>query len=323
MIETLNMGLVAWDLGTDKYDHLQLANDLVVIDGHDHTENKGVQIPSAGLKDRSVTEVKIALQAVGTPEVQDSAITGAKLADNTVGATKIIDGSVGTPEIANGAVTAGKIDPGYLPVGSILMWGRPDASPPVGIWEVCDGRSWSTVSNAMGYTTGNMPDFRNVFPLGAAATGTGLDPSTPPPVGQYGGSHTVDLTHVHPTPAHTHSVPSHTHSIAAAGAHIHYFPDDDGNPLDVFTRLVGVVTSAGQREALYIPGLHSNGIGAGSSKIAPLSVEGNHDHGAATGSTSGTTGSDGVSVTGSASRDLSAVDKRPAHVGVLFIMRVR
>lgn len=323
MFNTLYMGLVAWDLGDDPYDHSQLANNFQAIDVHDHSTGKGLQIPSAGLKDRSVTTIKIALQAVTAAELADNSVSGAKLQDNAVTATKIVDNAVGTSEIADSAVTAAKIDPNFLPVGSVIMWGRSDQLP-AGGWEVMDGRPWASITNTMGFNTGNIPDMRNTFPLGAATTGTGTDTGSPPAIGQQGSSHTVDLTHVHTAPAHTHSVPDHTHSISAVAGHTHQFLDDNGNPHHARSRTVGLPTSDGFRQALFVPGLQATDTGAGSSVQGPLDTQGSHNHGGATGGASGlNTGSAGAVETDGPDPSLAAVDNRPRYTGLIFIMRVR
>src|SRR4051812_40036470 len=85
MFITNNMGLITWDAGVDPYNHIELAQNFIKIDDHDHTPGKGHPLPEQGLKDRSVTEIKIALQAVGTPEIMDHAVNQSKLTDNSVG----------------------------------------------------------------------------------------------------------------------------------------------------------------------------------------------------------------------------------------------
>jgi hypothetical protein len=323
MFNTLYMGLTAWDLGDDPYDHSQLANNFVAIDQHDHSSGKGVQIPSAGLKDRSVTTIKIALQAVTSAELSDNSVSNAKLQDNSVGANEIIDGSVGTNEIANGAVTAAKIDPNFLPVGSVIMWGRPDALPS-GDWEVMDGRPWSSITNTMGYSTGNIPDMRNRVPLGSVNAGSGTTPADPPATGATGGSHTKNVDHTHTGGAHTHPVPDHTHSISSQAGHTHQFLDDSGNPHDARSRTVGIPTADGFRQALFVPGLQATDTGAGSSVVGPLTTTASHNHGGATGGATGlNTGSGGNVATTGPSVDLTAVDVRPRFTGLMFIMRVR
>lgn len=116
------------------------------------------------------------------------------------------------------------------PVGSIQMYGA--ASAPAG-WLLCNGAAVSrttysrlfaivgtTFGAGDGSTTFNVPDMRQRFPIGVAASGTG---ST---LGGTGG--TID---------HTHSVPAHYHgmgtgadlNITSGGAHTHSIDHDHGS----------------------------------------------------------------------------------------------
>lgn len=93
-----------------------------------------------------------------------------------------------------------------LPVGTIVLWST--NVPPTG-WLICDGSAVSratyntlfliigtTYGVGDGATTFNLPDLRQRFPLGKAASGTG---ST---LGSSGGN----IDHVHTGPSHTHDV---------------------------------------------------------------------------------------------------------------------
>ena len=84
-------------------------------------------------------------------------------------------------------------------------------------WLLCDGSAVSRTTYAdlfavcgetygagNGSTTFNVPDLRQKFPLGKAASGTG---ST---LGGTGGA----IDHTHTGPSHTHTVSAHTHTIA-------------------------------------------------------------------------------------------------------------
>lgn len=102
------------------------------------------------------------------------------------------------------------------PVGALMQYAASsDPTDPDGStrWLVCDGRAISrstyttlfgkistTYGSGDGSTTFNIPDLRQRFPLGKAASGTG---ST---LGGTGGA--ID---------HTHSTPAHTHPLSANG----------------------------------------------------------------------------------------------------------
>jgi len=105
-----------------------------------------------------------------------------------------------------------------VPVGVMLPYGG--SSAPTG-WLLADGSAISRTSYAAlyaiygttygvgdGSTTFNLPDCRQRFPLGKAASGTGVT------LGSTGGA----IDHTHTGPSHTHTGPSHQHTL---GNHTH------------------------------------------------------------------------------------------------------
>lgn len=111
--------------------------------------------------------------------------------------------------------------PQEVPPGGIVMYGG--ATAPTN-WLLCDGSAVSrTTYSALfaiigtaygagnGSTTFNVPDVRQRFPLGKAASGTGVT------LGSTGG--TID--HTHTGPSHTHTIAAHTHTLSA---HTHTVP---------------------------------------------------------------------------------------------------
>lgn len=121
----------------------------------------------------------------------------------------------GLQRAVNGYIVVKKnvsLNPG---VGGAKIW--LSATPPSG-WLICDGTAISRTTYAAlfakigttygvgdGSTTFNIPDFRQRFPLGKAAAGTG---ST---LGGTGGN--ID---------HVHTIPAHTHGLVAAHAKLGY-----------------------------------------------------------------------------------------------------
>jgi microcystin-dependent protein len=98
--------------------------------------------------------------------------------------------------------------PDILPVGSGLLWYSATAPDK---YLLCDGTAISrttyaalysiigdTYGNGDGSTTFNLPDLRQRFPMGKAASGTGNS------LGDTGGA--ID---------HTHTVPAHYHGMGA------------------------------------------------------------------------------------------------------------
>jgi hypothetical protein len=85
-MQTLSqMGLIKWDLSADPYDHVQLASNIQKINDHDHTTGKGNQVPTGGIVDHAVTNVKLATNAVATTNIQDASVTKVKLASDAIG----------------------------------------------------------------------------------------------------------------------------------------------------------------------------------------------------------------------------------------------
>lgn len=341
---TPNMSLTAWDLPTDPYDHAQLAANFTALDLHDHSPGKGRLIPSTGLSDSAVTTAKIANVNVTTGKVADGAVTQVKLAKPSVGTPELLDGSVTAAKIAAGAIDKTKLDSSVSFVGECRLWHRvdPAISPPTG-WEIADGRAWSSVTNTMGpggtnWTTGNMPDYRNKYILGAATSGTGSGTSTPPDIGQVVGSHTVNLSHSHTVNAHSHTVNAHSHTVNshahggstdAQGFHAHTFA---GGLLfhsrqNAFLQGIQVKdifnnTRSNSLQSTYVAGFN-NGT---TDDAFGMDGAGSHAHNVVTdaqspGTSTATPGTDaqspGTSSGGSATQDI-----RPGSIGTLVIMRV-
>lgn len=166
--------------------------------------------------------------------------------------------------------------PDIIPAGSISMYGA--ATAPAG-WLLCDGSAVSRTTYARlfakisttfgvgdGATTFNLPDMRQRFPIGKAASGTG---ST---LGGTGGN--ID---------HTHSVPAHFHgmgvgadlNVTASGSHTHTIDHDHG----AFT------SGAGSAHTHSID--HDHGSVTSGTESADHTHSIDHDHASATTGSSG------------------------------------
>lgn len=122
------------------------------------------------------------------------------------------------------------IDASPVPPGAMQMYGG--ATAPAG-YLLCDGTAVSRTTYAAlfaiiaetfgvgdGVTTFNIPDMRQKFPLGKAASGTG---ST---LGGSGGS----IDHTHTVPAHYHGMGTGADlNITSGGAHTHSIDHDHGS----------------------------------------------------------------------------------------------
>ena len=171
------------------------------------------------------------------------------------------------------------LSPDYIPASSLMMTLKSTA--PIG-WLLCDGSAVSRTTYSRlfaiigsdfvsgdGSTTFNLPDLRQRFPLGKAASGTGAT------LGGTGGS----INHTHSVPAHYHGMGtdadlvitasgSHSHSIdhdhpsvtsSSNGAHQHFVSNTDffSDTLKANNQLAGSF-DAGGGDPNYAYDLHGN-----------------------------------------------------------------
>lgn len=306
--QTPNMSLWAWDLSGDAYDHTQLANNWSAVDSHNHTAGKGVQIPTAGIADGAITTAKLADNSVTSAKIVDGTITGADIADGTIPRTKF-----------DTTVTSGNL-------GDVIAHFRPSLSfaIPTG-WHIADGSTlvegtdhdWTGAGNVV------LPDLRNKMILGAATSGTGTGTGTPPAENATGGSMSTSLAHAHTVAAHSHGVAGHSHTIGTDGVHYHYYGDNNGT-LSPPTAPSGPTqeSTANRGNSNYqtaAPGVPEAFAYQAHTHYGNTSQDAGHNHGGVTG-TAGTTTDAQSPATDS---QLGTLDKRPAFVGLLYIVKVR
>jgi hypothetical protein len=106
---TPNIILRVWDTLMDSFNHVELASNWDKIDAHDHSAGKGVKIPTDGLFDSAVTNLKIAPQAVSTSKLEDRSVTTGKIALQGVEDSNLKDGAVISAKLSSSAVTTTKI----------------------------------------------------------------------------------------------------------------------------------------------------------------------------------------------------------------------
>lgn len=339
MYTTPNMGLTAWDLPTDDFSHQQLQVNWNQLDLHDHSDTKGVQIGTAGIRDGAITQALLALGSVGALQLQDNSVTTSDIQDGAVTASKLAAGAVSGAALLDGSVVASKLDPTIVPLGQVSLWWRPPGSSavPGGFWEAMDGRAWHTITNAFGLTTGSIPDTRGIF-----ARGADLLASEGPAIGTTGGSLSLNLSHAHNVLGHTHGLPNHTHPIVPDGSHIHLWQGGlhMGSRTNCFTAGITVQDYPGGHQkqntfySMYIQNLLSNpvwysvftdpagdhGVSQQDDGQADMDPAGNHSHGGGTGN-----GGAGSTNPGTATTDaqLGTINTTPSYVGLLYIMRCR
>lgn len=346
------MNLISWDLLTDDFDHTQLDSNWKKIDLHDHSPGLGVQLSTASIAPSAITTDRLNNNAVTNSKMADDAVSTSKIQDSAIATGKIQDSAITNTKIGSAAVTIDKMDPNIIPLGTVMMWWRGPSSgaTPGGGWEICDGRAWSSVSNSLGLSTGNMPDLRNKFARGTDLVG----------VGAGGGQSTANLAHSHNVGAHAHTVPAHNHHIPTDGNHNHLF----GAKASVFNETIDylemwaranafpigleIKTTDGEIHegayySLYIKNLTADPAFGNRSPFDPgaihtatpdppqgnwetadgplaVSFEGVHNHFGWTDGASPLTTSNN---TASTDVQLGSVDITPPYVGLVYIMRVR
>lgn len=288
MITTPHMGLVAWDLPEDDFDHTQLAANFLAVDTHDHSSGKGVQIGSAGIADEAVTHNQLGLESVHADNLQ------------------------------SGSITSDLLSPDVLPLGSVITWYRApgDARLPGGGWEIMDGRPWSSITNSLGYTEGSIPDMRGKFAKGADLAGS-LSPS----IGEQTGQASVNLTHSHAVDSHSHTVQAHVHGIIYDGSHAHPYHGTSPTPgvYNLFQHHVGI--PKGPNPGEYTEAIRLANVPLQSSQLeVPMEPAGMHNH-------SGNTTVNTPFASGAAAPNtdvkLATVSLSPTNIALLYIMRVR
>jgi hypothetical protein len=88
-ITTPSMGLKRWDQPNDIFSYVELSDNLALLDAHDHSTGKGVQIPTAGIVNNAIDATKLADDSVTANKIPANSVAGSKLLNNGVPDTKL------------------------------------------------------------------------------------------------------------------------------------------------------------------------------------------------------------------------------------------
>lgn len=212
-----------------------------------------------------------------------------------------------------------------VPVGGLVPYAGGTA--PSG-YLLCDGAQVSRVTykslfdvigtaygTGNGTTTFNVPDLRQRFPLGKAASGTGAT------LGDTGGA----IDHTHTGGSHTHTIPDHTHSVTGSSStngdhahtvdnHTHSFSATTSTPSAAQSTPLG---SLGV-DPLSATGTHTHAVSGTSGGATPATDhQGDHTH-----TVTGTAASSGAGNTGSSSGSTGANNPPYAVVSYLIFAGV-
>jgi hypothetical protein len=89
MLTTPSMGLKRWDQPNDIFSYVELSDNFALLDAHDHTSGKGVQIPTAGIANLAVDATKLADNSVTNNKVPVDTLSGDRLQNATLPDTKL------------------------------------------------------------------------------------------------------------------------------------------------------------------------------------------------------------------------------------------
>lgn len=89
-ITSTNMGLKRWNVSSDSFSYSELSDNFNLIDAHDHTTGKGVQVPSGGIANGAVTLAKLAANSVDATKILDASVTDAELASPGSGVYRLL-----------------------------------------------------------------------------------------------------------------------------------------------------------------------------------------------------------------------------------------
>ena len=273
-------------------------------------------------------------------------ISPARIGDKTIGWAAVPGGDRGIPSVKvaqDGGLGLGAMDAAFLrqlvPLGTVIDWWRPSSSydagagagnPPPG-WAVCNGQSIASGQHDMGAGSLPLPDLRNKFILGAdhlkadggqsslgdsTAADNAAHPNAPGIRGTGGANAGKDLRHTH-THTHTHVAPDHTHNGV-----------DHTHGVGIYTGLLlgssapaNQSSASGAFAATNHYHLTSGGTGAADRGLQCAYMNATHGVALSTGNPSVANSDNGtLSNPGGV---LTPVDMRPAHYGLLKIMKVR
>src|SRR5687767_4898268 len=79
MITTPSMGLKRWDQPNDVFSYIELSDNFNLLDLHDHSSGKGVQIPTAGIVNNAIDATKLADNAVTATKIPNASVADSKL----------------------------------------------------------------------------------------------------------------------------------------------------------------------------------------------------------------------------------------------------
>jgi hypothetical protein len=173
-ITTPSMGLRRWDQPNDIFSYIELSNNFNLIDLHDHSSGKGVQIPAEGIANLAIDSTKLADNSITTAKLNNAVVTDAKLSNPNNGVYRVLQAggaSFGTQAASTWIIREGSV---------ISQSGQVSGTPPVALYIVSSNMSVAgksaVLSLAVQHLTNNVaPAVNFTYGLYPVTIGTGTN----------------------------------------------------------------------------------------------------------------------------------------------------
>lgn len=177
---TPNMSLLAPQVGDTDYP-TSITTSFTLMDSHDHSAGKGVQVGTSGLATGSVTAVKLGTNSVTDTKLSsDASIDG----NRAVGTNHIKDGAVTTAKLPDGAVTLTKL--AARPTGTTVSAGGVAVSTSCGTFSTTSTSAVDVTNLSVTITTTGRPVRIALQPDGSGLASVGTGGHSAPGNGQLG-----------------------------------------------------------------------------------------------------------------------------------------
>jgi hypothetical protein len=101
MLNSPNMGLIQWQNLNDYFSNAQLSANWSLVDQHDHSSGKGVQVNTAGIAPHAITNALLASGSVSNSTIAPGAVNATSIANNSITSTQIQPGGITSQSLSS------------------------------------------------------------------------------------------------------------------------------------------------------------------------------------------------------------------------------